>query len=330
MTRTEFLGDMLKSVFGVKYLELKNTYTLIATYIKGGSFLKDCTYTMNYKKTIQKIFGKLLDEKIDKIFFKKDNYGSPEPIDEYREKAKKFIFDIKIFNDIDSERLTTIKENMTTTIVNRIYQEIIIEEIFNIGDKKGSKERQQDNFDESVDNINKSILAFINREFPEIVPRKYKNDFFKKLIENYPVFSELELEEDNKIVQKHIQDSEQIIKNTFGYVNLIVSDAIDLIEGYKSHNDKLSAYNYIYNIEGEIFFELQLTLQTLCMEAQGYNFIFQKEEVIIFKNIAVSIYNHFYGKHHQKYDDVTNIAAWNAHEIFIDYIFILNYVLKSY
>ncbi len=56
----------------------------------------------------------------------------------------------------------------------------------------------------------------------------------------------------------------------------------------------------------------------------------EKEKVLEFKNVAVRVYNLLYGKGHPEYEDVTHLAAWNAHIKYVDYLFWLSDVLEWY
>lgn len=333
MTRIKFLGDMLKSVFGVKYIIFDEVSSSTVTYEKGGNFLKDCTYTSTYKEKAQQLFGKLLDERINKILFKKDKYSKPQPIDKYREKAKTFIFGIKIFNNVDSEYLNVIKENITITMVNRIYQDIIIEEVFNIGDKKGFEERKNDNFDESVDNIGKSIFEFIRRELPKIISRKYETDLLKHLTQNYPVFSKLQLDEKNKLVfddvemiKKFIENSKKIPLSTFG---LEFVDTLSIREETLIRNGKLATY-IDKSIMNAVDFELLTSVITdLYHYSECYPQVFSEKEVETLTNTAIRTYNHFYGKNHVVYSGKVNSQHWDMHQHLIEYLFMLQLVMKS-
>ena len=335
MTRGEFMGGMLEYVFGVKYIEFKGVKNSLLEYTKGGSFCKDCTYTSVYKNRLKEIFLNLLDEKFTEVCIRKDKYSKPCSVKEYHKKAKDFIFDLKGYGNYDTELFETIKENMTVAMVRRIYHDIIIEEIFRIEDRENSKERSDDDFDDSVKNICQSVIVFIHSEFSELAARKYKKKFFESLVSEYPVFSELNLDEDNKIVQHHLRKKEKEVKNTFNFVNAIFADddffsMVNLIQQYKTDNGMFAAFADRNNMQEDDFLDLQMKLDILCNNSQSYYSLFTKEEVIEFKNTAVRIYNRFYGKNHPEYEDIIFLAAWNAHEYFVEYLFNLDLVIGSY
>ncbi|MDE6664762.1 MAG: helix-turn-helix transcriptional regulator, partial [Ruminococcus sp.] len=217
----------------------------------------------------------------------------------------------------------------------RIYHDIIIEEIFHTEDRENSKERSDDDFDDSVKNICHSVSVFIHSELSELTTRKYKKEFFEFLVNEYPVFSELNLDEDDKIVQHHLDKKEKEVKNTFNFVNPIFADddlfsRVNLIQQYKTDNGMFAAFADRNNMQEDDFLDLQMKLHTLWGNSQSYNALLKKEEVIEFKNTAVRIYNRFYGKNHPEYEYIIFLAAWNAHEYFIEYLFWLDFVLKSY
>lgn len=334
MTRGEFMGDMLEYVFGVKYIEFKGDKNLSVEYIKGGSFCKDCTYTSTYEKRLKRMFQYLLDEKYTEICIIKNKYSKPVPIKEYRERAKNFIFDLKGYENYDTELFETIKKNMTVTMVSEIYNDII-EEIFNIEGRENGKERSGDDFNDSVKNICQSIIVFIHSKLPELTARKYKKEFFESLVSEYPVFSELNLDEDDEIVQHHLKKKEKEMKNIYGHVNTDFTDndlfsMVDLIKQYKEDNGTFASFGDRNGMQEDDFLDLQMKLGTLCANSQSYKSLFQKEDVIEFKNTAVRIYNLFYGENHPEYEKIIFLAAWNTHEYLVEYLFNLDFVLKSY
>lgn len=331
MTRGNFMSDMLKYVFGVKYIEFSKIKNSLVEYTKGGSFCKDCTYTSVYKNRLKEIFGNLLDEKFTEICIKKNKYSRPVPVDEYRERTKNFIFELKGYESLNTEIFETIKENMTVAMISRICNDIIIEEIFNIDGKKSCKERRNDNFDDSISNICKSVLVFIKNELPELTARKYKKDFFNFLTEQYPVFSELELDEDNEIVCSHLMKKEKELKNIYSTFKVIEDFTlrVEFIDNCKIYHGELAKFGDKNNMQEDDFIDLKDMLESLCYTSQNYN-SFLKKDITEFKNTAVRIYNLLYGENHPEYKGVISIAAWNAHEYFIEYLFNLDFVLKLY
>lgn len=330
MTRGDFMSGMLEYVFCVKYIEFSKYKNTVLEYTKGGSFCKDCTYTSVYKNRLKEMFQNLLDEKFTEICIRKDKYSKPVPVNAYREKAKNFIFDLKGYGSQNTELFETIKNNMTVAMVSKIYNDIIIEEIFNTEGMKNGKERSGDDFNDSVKSICHSVIVFIHDEISELDARKYKQEFFKFLVNEYPVFSELNLDEDDKIVQNHLDEKEKQMKNIYGHVNIDLFSMVDLIQQCRKDNGMFAAFGDRNNMQKGDFLDLQMKLETLCANSQSYKSLFPKEEVIEFKNTAVRIYNLFYGKNHPEYKDIIFLKAWTAHEYFIEYLFNLDFVLKSY
>ncbi len=329
------MSDMLEYIFGVKYIEFSRSKNSLLEYTKGGSFCKDCTYTSVYKNRLREMIQNLLDERFTEICIRKDRSSKPVLVDEYREKTKKFIFELKGYESPNTELFEIIKKSMTIVMVSRIYSDIIIEEIFNTEGRENGKERSGDDFNDSVKNICQSVLAFIKSELPELKARKYKKEFFESLVNEYPVFSELNLDEDDKIVQHHLRKKEKELKNVYGFVNVNFADddlfsMVDLIKQYKEDNGTFAAFGDRNSMQEDDFLDLQMKLETLCANSQSYKSLFKKEEVIEFKNIAVRIYNSFYGRNHPEYEDIIFLAAWNTHEYFVEYLFNLDFVIKSY
>lgn len=334
MTRGEFMSNMLEYIFGVKYIEFRKSKNSLLEYTKGGSFCKDCTYTFVYKNRLREMIQNLLDERFTEICIRKDKYSKPVPIKEYREGAKNFIFDLKGYENYDTELFETIKKNITVAMLGKIYNDII-EEIFNTEGRKNGKERSGDDFNDSVKNICQSIIVFIQSELPEPTARKYKKEFFESLVSEYPVFSELNLDEDDEIVQHHLNRKEKEMKNIYGHVNTDFTDddlfsMVDLIKQYKEDNGTFASFGDRNSMQEDDFLDLQMKLGTLCANSQSYKSLFQKEDVIEFKNTAVRIYNLFYGENHPEYENIIFLAAWNTHEYLVEYLFNLDFVLKSY
>ena len=219
---------------------------------------------------------------------------------------------------------------MTIQMISRIYQEIIIKTIFDIGNQCSNKERGADDFDESVDKICESILKFIKNELPELLEKEHKNAFFRELVRTYPLFSELHFEEDNEIVRIHLKREEKQNRLTFGYVSGDLFSRMDLIEEYLKDNNGLVVFIAKDTIYEDDFLDLDFKLDTLLVNVQSYRSLFSKDKVIEFKNIAISLYNRLYGKGHPEYKDVTFLAAWNAHVKYVDYLFSLAHILDSY
>ena len=340
MTRGEFMIKMLESIFGTKYIEFQGIENSKIKYAKSGTLFKDCTYSYSYKGRFLEILQKLFDNKYKEISVEKI-HNNPKPIAEYHKRTIDFIFSLEGFDYLGSDTIDTLKRSMTIQMISRIYQEIILETIFSIGNQKPEKERHNDNFDESIDKIRNSILKFIKNELPELLEKEHKNAFFRELVKTYPLFSELHLEEDNKIVQIHLEREEKQNRLTFGYVS---SDLFPRINGtnncatcipLKITFSSLLANNNTIDISKDTIYEddfldLDFKLDTLLVNVQSYRLLFSKDKVIEFKNIAISLYNRLYGKGHPEYKDVTFLAAWNAHVKYVDYLFSLAHILDSY
>lgn len=63
MTRSNFLADMFNAVYGWKGIELSQDNSDNIEYKIGGSFIKDCTYSMNYKQRVQQMILCLFEER---------------------------------------------------------------------------------------------------------------------------------------------------------------------------------------------------------------------------------------------------------------------------
>ncbi|MBE6876345.1 MAG: hypothetical protein E7496_06435 [Ruminococcus sp.] len=330
MTRGEFMGKMLESIFGTKYIQFNRIENSVVRYTKGGDFYKDCSYSYTYKEHFLEIFQKLFDSECSEILVKERKYSAPKPILEYHKKAIDFIFSLKGFNYLGSDTIDALKRNMTIQMISRIYLEIILETIFDIGNQHIGQERGDDDFNKSVDKIFNLILEFIKNELPELLEKEHKNAFFRELVKTYPLFSELHLEEDNKIVQIHLEREEKQVQLTFGYVSGDLFSRMDLIEEYLKDNNELVVFIAKDTIYEDDFLDLDFKLDTLLVNVQSYRSLFSKDKVIEFKNTAISLYNRLYGKGHPEYKDVTFLAAWNAHVKYVDYLFSLAHILDSY
>lgn len=328
MTRGEYLKNMLQTVFGTYYIEfLKNDNDTVC-YEKRGYFCKDCSYTDNYKKRLIDLFQNLFDERYSKISIRKNNNSKPViPINEYRERAKDFIFSIEGFH---SYEIIDIKKSLSDSMIYEIYRKIIIETIFDIGDLKSGTERRNDNFDKDIHSTFNAVLIYVKTIIPEIVGRLHKNRFFMELTETYPIFEKLNLEEDNLIVEKQLKKEEKYVRSTFGRSNMDMFERIDLIETYNNDFNEFAKYVNKAIMTEEDFLDLDMKLDELLVEIQEYNVLFNKEKVDEFVASTVRLYNHLYGKGHQEYEDVTYLAAWNTHVKFVDYLFSLSLFLKEY
>lgn len=327
MTRREFLKKMLEATFGTIYIEFKKTNAGIVTYTKGGSLCKDCTYSNTYQKHIEDLYAPLFDAQYHQITIA----GKPsEPIATYQKKAVAFLYKMKPFRDLKEETLDVIKTILTLQNFSAIYLDIVIKTLFDIGRQKPSKERASDDFATSLEKISEEIQKYIIKEFPLLQERHFTKLYFRKVAEEYPVFQELNLEEDNKIVEEHLKAAVIFCRNSFGEFKMSFVDAVELIESYQNEIGVLSRYADKENLIDETFFELDMTLDQLLVDVCGYHNLLSKDQVIDFKNTAVRVYNHLYGQGHSIYEGVVYLAAWSAHEKYLDYLVRLSVVLKEY
>lgn len=209
MTRKKFLEDMLYSVFGVKCVEYKKEIGGTLYYIKGGTLCKDCTYSSKYKSKFMKFWEKLLNEKYNVVIID-NNINKKYNIEEFHEKARNYVFHFSsVKSEQDSDKL---KEVIPISMVRHIYLDIILEELFDIGEKKLHKDRGNDDFDDSEEKIKKQIDEFLAENWNFLGSKMYKNGFFKDLAKHYPVFAELQLDEDRQIVMEHVKGNLEFIR----------------------------------------------------------------------------------------------------------------------
>ena len=159
MTRKEFLGDMLYSVLGVKYIDYHSAEGESVYYSKGDSLYKDCTYSTPYKDRFKMFWDNLLNEKYKNIVFKAENGRTQtHTLREYQDKAREYVFQFSSVKDEqDADKL---KEVITIPMIRHICLEIILEELFDIGENKAHKDRGSDDFDESEKRIRAKIESF--------------------------------------------------------------------------------------------------------------------------------------------------------------------------
>ncbi|MDE6088320.1 MAG: hypothetical protein K2G25_08050 [Oscillospiraceae bacterium] len=205
MTRKEFLGNMLYSVFGVKYIDYRFAEGESVYYSKGDSLYKDCTYSTSYKDKFRVFWDNLLNEKYKNIVFKGENGRTQtHTLKEYQEKAREYIFQFSsVKGEQDADKL---KEVITIPMIRHICLEIILEELFDIGENKVHKDSGNDDFDESGKRIRAKINSFLVENWVSLKSRMYKNNFFRDLVKQYPVFAELKLNENEQTVIDDIEE----------------------------------------------------------------------------------------------------------------------------
>lgn len=333
MTRGEFLKEMLDKIFGSVYVEFSKIEKTEVRYTNSASYFKDCTYSDAYKKHYLNIFNHLFDNEVKTILIKKTGYSKPESIEEYHNRAIDFILSIKIDSDEVLKKCEGLKESMTATMLKDVYQNIIIKELFDLGDKKIGKARKDDDFDKSLRKITAAVRKYPRLHLNQSYKKEYEGPYFNKLIESYPFFEELNFEDDNEIVQEQLMCEEKISNASFGYVTLIEENlgrVVELTEEYTKDNNELAAYADKTQIDKELFKDLETHMETTMIgDVEGYHSILSKEQIIEFKNTAVRLYNKLYGEGHPKYEDTTYLAAWNAHEDYLQYLFRLALLFKD-
>ncbi|MDE5770561.1 MAG: hypothetical protein K2I06_02870 [Ruminococcus sp.] len=334
MTRGEFLGEIFVKVFGVKYIEYRAVEGNIVVFETGGSKMKDCTYSINYKEEIREIFRLLFDGDYEQVKIKKkDSYD----IKIYQEKAKEYIFTLIPYTGHYIKRWKSVKDMIPVWMVNRFYQEIIIEEVFNLGKLKESKERRNDNFDDAVAKIRSSLIDAINKEAVFFQVQCYQKEFLKKLVEHYPLFSELSIDEDDEMVEKHIEEIEEDVINIAETIKLSKENSLHLTESVpnefesEKENGLLVAFSDLTDEPEEIFWLMQLRLSKLLeLLVSG-----KLSGIRTLGNTAVRIYNHFFGKvsddrmSRPNYIGQTEAIRQETHKLFIKYLFWLDLSLKS-
>ena len=333
MTRKEFLGDMLYSVFGVKYIDYRFAEGESVYYSKGDSLYKDCTYSTSYKDKFRVFWDNLLNEKYKNIVFKGENGRTQtHTLKEYQEKAREYIFQFSsVKNEQDAYKL---KEIITIPMIRHICLEIILEELFDIGEKRVHKDRGKDDFDEVEERIRKKIDSFLVENWVSLKSRMYKNNFFRVLVKQYPVFAELKLNENEQTIMDDIEEKKkqiQTFKITPCTVALNLIKTVEVCREIASINGSISAYCDKKAMCCEDFECFIANLVYLCNYSEIYIDIFRhKEDVEKLKNTAVRLYNYFYGKRHPEYKGNIQRAYWNVHPELIEYLFLLDSVLKAF
>ena len=220
---------------------------------------------------------------------------------------------------------------MTAAMLKDVYQDIILKELFDLGDKKIGKARNDDDFDKSLRKITAAVRKYPRLHLNKSYKKEYEDPFFNKLIESYPFFKELNFEEDNKIVKKQSKRDGKNSALTATYTSLIESNlgrVVEFTEYYIQHKNELAAYLDKTQIDEEYFEGLESHMDTMIIEVEGYGVILSNEQIIEFKNTAVRLYNKLYGEGHPKYEDTTYLAAWNAHKKYLFYLFRLSLLFE--
>ena len=331
MTRGEFLKEMLDKIFGSVYVEFSKIEKTEVRYTNSASYFKDCTYSDAYKKHYLNIFNHLFDDKVKTILIRKTGYNKPESIEEYHNRAIDFILSIKIDSDEVLKKCEGLKESMTAAMLKDVYQDIILKELFDLGDKKIGKARKDDDFDKSLRKITAAVRKYPRLHLKQSYKKEYEDPYFNKLIESYPFFEELNFEEDNEIVKKQLKRDGGNSALTAKYTSLIEENLVRVVEFteyYIQNKNELAAYLDKTQIDEEYFEGLESHMDTMIIDVEGYGSILSKEQIIEFKNTAVRLYNKLYGEGHPKYEDTTYLAAWNAHKKYLFYLFRLSLLFE--
>ncbi|MDE6788358.1 MAG: hypothetical protein K2J47_03450, partial [Ruminococcus sp.] len=157
-----------------------------------------------------------------------------------------------------------------------------------------------------------------------LIKMVYKNIFFDSLVKGHPIFSMIDFDCEEIIVQEDFFESMSIVENSS---NPIVSlyDTIKTKKILSQDNERFSAYGDIATMTEENFWLMGELLTTLCLNAQSYCVYLNSEEIKQFINTAVRLYNKFYGKGHSKYIGSIHREAWTTHRIFAEYLFYLDW-----
>lgn len=322
MTRREFLEQMLINTFGVKGIEYKDTINGVVRYTVGGTVYSDCTYSHVYKIKYNKFWKALFDSYNKEISIKHETITEKVDIAIYQNNAKEYILQI-ISSNTEINSLS--KENLTLKVTEHIYINIILNELFKI--ELLSIDRGEDDFSDSLEKIKNEIIKFASNYC------EYSNDFFNDIIEKYPVFSKLQLNKKNKLVfddiemiKKFIENSKRIPLSTF---DLELVDVLSIREETSIRNGKLATY-IDKSIMNAVDFELLTSVITdLYHYSEYYPQVFSEREVETLTSTAIRTYNHFYGKNHVVYSGKANSKHWDMHQHLVEYLFMLQLVMKS-
>ena len=326
MTRKEFMASMFESIFERKCMEYISTNQKTVEYKIDGTFLRDCTYSSYYKGRTLKTITALLDENLEKFKWKDKNLLD---VRDYQKRAKKFVVSfINIDIDCRASIVKVLEEQLTLSVLESIYRDIIIEELFNIKPKKASKELGNDDFEESNQKITQRIINYLNSESKNIIPNVKKNLFFEFLIKNNPFFSEIDFDSENPIVKEDFEYAMGIVKNSANPMSCIPDvDIVDFMISMKADNGHFAEFGDIENITEDDFWRLEEVLEQLCVNSQSY-YYFQIEDINVFKNTAVRIYNKLYGEKHKKYEGRLERQAWITHSVFAEYLLGLSWAIQ--
>lgn len=261
MTRKEFMASMFKSIFKCKTIEyFKTDNNSIEYRTMGTSLIKDCTYSETYKEHVQQMIISLFRSEIKNVIIDKGGKKIINNIKEYQESAKRFVISLLKFKD--DSRVIIIQELeklITPTMLNYIYREIIISEIFNIP-LDLLKTHGDDDFQESEDKISFAINKYLYIELYDNIEQNFeycnefretddctkrKEEFLKSLLEEKIKLknSDMEIYYKSNILRNYIDIKEYIRKKNIELVNLDSETVADF-------KDKV-----VYRFTSECFFK---------------------------------------------------------------------------
>lgn len=320
MTRREFLEQMLISTFGVKGIEYLNTTGGVALYNVGGTVYSKCAYSQKYKTKFITFWKALFNSNSNEIVIK-NKVTRKENIEIYQSLAKEYVYQIIPLENNDN---ILSKENLTLRMTEYIYVNIILKELFDV--EEPDEDRGNDDFSESAKKINEEIIKYIS------APYEYKEDFFNEIIEKYPIFRKLHLNEKNKLVFDDIDSVEKYICNSkklpLSIFNLELQNLISIRAETLERNGKLAMYIDRPGMEAVDFELLTSVITGLYSYSECYPQVFSEKEIKTLANTAIRAYNHFYGKNHVVYSGKANNNHWEMHQHLIEYLFMLQLVME--
>lgn len=242
MTRKEFLTEMFEKIFGYKGILYFNTNKDVITYEAGGTFIKDCTYSLKYKERVLEMIVSLFDKEAKKVLlYKSGKKDKGKNVEQYQERAKDFVsYIIKSENDNKAKIIEKINKLELAELKN-IYKNIIIDEIFTIKSKH-SKERGEDDFQESKNKISQEIIEYLFGELNDY--EEIKQGFFNSLSKETPVIkSYKEIFYKSSMLRNYVDIEE--------YINLKNVELVDLSSETVADFNR----NTVYKYSGQCFFE---------------------------------------------------------------------------
>ena len=153
--------------------------------------------------------------------------------------------------------------------------------------------------------------------------------FFESLVKSNPDLDGVDFDYDNITVQEDFESANNLLKNISGKAYSLI-ETIDLIKELKDDNRRFSEFGDIENMTEDDFFRLELTLNDLCCNSQSYYYLLL-EDIILFKNTAIRIYNKLYGKERKEkeYEGRLGRQVWNTHERFAEYLMTLSWAIQD-